>query len=247
MRDYPVHVKIDSGMHRLGFLPGEVDELVKEIRESGSLKIASVFSHLAAAEDPSLDEFTIKQAEIFKAAAMRIMELARYPFLLHLLNTAGIFRFPQYRFDMVRPGIGIYGIAGIKGTRLRQAGRFTTRILQVKKVPAGEPVGYGCTDVSDKERFIAILPVGYADGLSRNLSNGRGRFFIKNGYAPVVGNICMDTCMADVTGLDAKEGDEAEIFGDHISIEDIAHITGTIPYEILTSIPHRVKRVFSRE
>jgi alanine racemase len=148
---------------------------------------------------------------------------------------------------MVRPGIGIYGIGDLEGLDLRPAGRFRTRISQVKRIPGGEPVGYGFTDVSEKERIIAILPAGYADGLNRKLGNRNGSLFIKNTRVPIIGNVCMDMCMADITGLNAKEGDEAEIFGGNIRIDEIADKCQTIPYEILTSIPGRVKRVFFRE
>jgi len=148
---------------------------------------------------------------------------------------------------MVRPGIGIYGVGQLEGLSLKPAGRFKTRISQIKVVRAGEPVGYGCADVSIKERTIAILPVGYADGLSRRLGNGKGTLFIRETRVPIVGNICMDMCMADVTNLNAETGDEAEIFGDNITIDEIAIKCGTIPYEILTSVPVRVKRVFFRE
>jgi len=148
---------------------------------------------------------------------------------------------------MVRPGIGIYGIGDPGGPDLKPAGRFITRISQVKRIPAGEPVGYGCTDVSDDERIIAVLPAGYADGLNRKLGNRNGSLFIRNTRVPIIGNICMDMCMADITGLDAQEGDEAEIFGLNIRINEIAEKCQTIPYEILTSIPSRVKRIFFRE
>ena len=148
---------------------------------------------------------------------------------------------------MVRPGIGIYGIGHLEGLSLRPVGRFKTRISQVKKIKAGEPVGYGCADVSESDRIIAILPVGYADGLSRRLGNRSGSLFIKGIRVPIIGNICMDMCMADVTGLDAEAGDEAEIFGENITIDEIAAKCQTIPYEILTSVPMRVKRIFYRE
>jgi len=247
LTDYPVHIKIDTGMHRLGFMPQETDELMKEISGSGCLKIASVFSHLAAAEDPAFDGFTRQQASLLKEVARKIRSMARYGFLVHLLNSSGIVRFPEYQFDMVRPGISIYGIAGAPGINLKQAARMKTVILQIKRVPPGMPVGYGCSDISEKERRIAVLPVGYADGLDRRLGNGKGRFYIKGHYVPVAGKICMDSCMVDITGTDAGEGDEIEIFGEHISVEEIARLTDTIPYEILTSIPPRVKRVFYRE
>jgi alanine racemase len=148
---------------------------------------------------------------------------------------------------MVRPGIGIYGAGDYEGIDLKPASRFKTRISQVKKIPAGDPVGYGCADVSDNERIIAILPVGYADGLNRRLGNRSGSVFIRGKRRALVGNICMDMCMADITGSDAGEGDEAEIFGQNIPINELADQCGTIPYEILTSIPGRVKRIFFRE
>jgi len=244
---YPVHIKIDSGMHRLGFMPEDVDNLAKRIKEQECLRVVSVFSHLAGSEDPALDHFSRHQVEVFLRAVEQIHEIIGYPFLRHILNSSGIARFPQYQFEMVRPGIGIYGVGHFEGFDLKTAGRFKTRISQIKKVKAGEPVGYGCTDVSENERIIAILPVGYADGLNRKLGNRNGKLFIKGSRVSIIGNICMDMCMADITGLNAETGDEAEIFGEKISIDEIAEKCQTIPYEILTSIPRRVKRVFFRE
>lgn len=245
--EYPVHIKIDTGMHRLGFMPEEIPLLTEVIKKSERLKIASVFSHLAASDDPSYDEFTRRQVQIFLESVEKIKSATSYPFLRHILNTAGIARFPQYQFDMVRPGIGLYGIGNYEGFNLRPAGKFRTIISQVKKIPAGEPVGYNSTDLSENGREIAILPVGYADGLNRRLGNGKGKVYIKGKKVPYAGNICMDMCMADVTGLNAKPGDEAEIFGEHIRIEEVAEAAGTIPYEILTAISERVKRIFHRE
>ena len=245
--NYPIHLKIDTGMHRLGFLPEETEKAALRIKELSCLKIMSVFSHLAAAEDPEFDKFTHLQVERFSLSAEKIRSTVGYSFLRHILNTSGIVRFPQYQFDMVRPGIGIYGAGTFKGISLKPVSRFKTRISQVKKIPAGDPVGYGCADVSDIDRIIAILPVGYADGLNRKLGNRKGNLFIKGGNAPIIGNVCMDMCMADITGMNAGEGDEAEIFGQNISINDLAIQCETIPYEILTSIPGRVKRIFFRE
>jgi alanine racemase len=247
LNGYPVHIKIDTGMHRLGFLPDEVEQLARLIRVNDRIKIVSVLSHLAASENPSLDYFSRKQADLFIKAAEQILEATGYPFLRHLLNSAGIARMPEYQFDMVRPGIGIYGVGSPGGLSIKPAGRFVTRISQVKKVKAGEPVGYGCSDISGSDRMIAVLPAGYADGLNRKLGNRNGSLLIKNRRVPLIGNICMDMCMADVTGLDVCPGDEAEIFGQGITIEEIAEKCGTIPYEILTSIPVRVKRIFFRE
>ena len=245
--NYPVHIKIDTGMHRLGFMPEEVATLATLISARECIKIVSVFSHLAGSEDPELDNYSYRQVEVFLKAVKQINDATGYPFLRHILNSAGIARFPQYQFDMVRPGIGIYGVGHFEGMKLKTAGRFKTRISQIKRIRAGEPVGYGCADVSDNERIIAILPVGYADGLNRKLGNRKGNLYIKGVKVIIIGNVCMDMCMADITGLNASEGDEAEIFGDHITIDEIAVKCQTIPYEILTSIPGRVKRVFFRE
>jgi len=245
--NYPVHIKIDTGMHRLGFMPEDVSELCRRLKREECIRVISVFSHLAASDDKTLDKFSEHQVEVFLKAADQIAVATGYSFLRHILNSSGIARFPQYQFEMVRPGIAIYGVGHFEGLNLRSAGRFITRISQIKKINAGEPVGYGCADVSDSERIIAILPVGYADGLSRKLGNRTGNLFIKGRRVPLIGNICMDMCMADITGLDANEGDEAEIFGEHITIDEIAGKCQTIPYEVLTSIPGRVKRVFFRE
>ena len=244
---YPVHIKIDSGMHRLGFMPGDVPDLTKRIKSTENIKIISVFSHLAASEDPASDSFTHRQAEVFLKASEQIREATGYPFLRHLLNSSGIVRFPQYQFEMVRPGIGMYGAGQSEGISLKMTGRFKTRISQLKKIPAGEPVGYNCADVSNRDRVIAILPVGYADGLRRRLGDRKGSLFINGVRVPIIGHVCMDMCMADVTGINVQTGDEAEIFGENITINEIALLCETIPYEILTSIPRRVKRVFFRE
>ncbi|HOF19682.1 MAG TPA: bifunctional UDP-N-acetylmuramoyl-tripeptide:D-alanyl-D-alanine ligase/alanine racemase [Bacteroidales bacterium] len=249
---YPVHIKIDTGMHRLGFMPGDADRLASLVRSSESMKIVSVFSHFAASEDPALDHFTHRQAALFTKVAEKLREATGYSFIRHICNSSAIIRFPEYHFEMVRPGIGLYGTGYFNAgdadkPDLKPAGRYMTRISQVKTIPAGEPVGYGCAAVADSDRVIAILPVGYADGLNRKLGNGNGSLFIKNRRVPIIGNICMDMCMADISGVDAGEGDEAEIFGQGISIAELAGKCGTIPYEILTSIPPRVKRVFFRE
>ena len=244
---YPVHIKIDSGMHRLGFMPKDIQELAARIKTLESIRVISVFSHLAASEDPEFDQFTHHQAEVFLNAVSQIKEATGYSFLRHICNSAGIVRFPQYQFEMVRPGIGMYGAGEFNRLNLKPAGRFKTRISQVKKIPGGEPVGYGCADMSDEERVIGILPVGYADGLNRKLGNRNGSILINNKRVPIIGNVCMDMCMVDITGLDAKVGDDAEIFGENIRIDEIASKCQTIPYEILTSIPGRVKRVFFRE
>jgi Alr-MurF fusion protein len=245
--NYPVHIKIDTGMHRLGFMPEDVDSLAEKIKNQEIIRVASVFSHLAASENPDLDHFSHKQVRVFLQAVDIIQNATGYSFLRHILNSSGIARFPQYQFEMVRPGIGMYGVGHFEGFDLKPAGRFKTRISQIKKIAADEPVGYGCADVSDHDRIIAILPAGYADGLNRKLGNRNGYLFVKGSRVPIIGNVCMDMCMIDITGLNVETGDEVEIFGEKISIDEIAAKSQTIPYEILTSIPRRVKRVFFRE
>ncbi len=244
---YPVHLEIDSGMHRLGFMPGEADKLAGMLVGEETLRVASVFSHFAASEDPAMDGFTGKQAMVFTEVADKIAAAVGYPFIRHICNSAGIARFPRYHFDMVRPGVGIYGAGKYDNLTMKTVGRFKTNISQVKHVPAGEPVGYNCRDVADTDRTIAILPVGYADGLNRKLGNRNGEVYVGHSRVPIIGNVCMDACMIDITGTDAKQGDVVEIFGGKISIDELAAKCGTIPYEILTSIPYRVKRVFYRE
>jgi alanine racemase len=247
LMSYPVHIKIDTGMHRLGFMPEDIKALAAIIKSSECIRVISVFSHLAASEDPLKDKFSRQQIDVFLKAVDQIREHIGYSFLRHILNSSGIIRMPQYQFEMVRPGIGIYGVGKFEGLSLKVAGSFKTRISQIKKIKAGEPVGYNCADVSETDRVIAILPVGYADGLNRKLGNRIGNLFINGKRVRITGNICMDMCMADISGVQAEEGDEAEIFGANIPVDEIAEKCQTIPYEILTSIPGRVKRVFFRE
>ncbi len=244
---YPVHIKIDTGMHRLGFSSEDLIGLKEKLTGEEHIRVAYIFSHLAGSEDAALDSFTHEQVKRLKYAASVLREALGYDFGLHILNSSGIARFPQYQFDMVRPGIGLYGIGKYPDLNMIHTGRFITMVSQVKTIQAGEPVGYGCMDVSYNEREIAIIPVGYADGMRRLLGNGRGAFYISGHRTAIIGNICMDMCMTDVTGLRVKPGDEVEIFGENISIEEMAEWCGTIPYEILTSIPPRVKRVYFNE
>lgn len=244
---YPIHLKIDTGMHRLGFSPDESVSLAEKLRKEEHIKVVSVFSHLAASEDRQHDDFTHMQASKLISAARTLRDALGYDFKLHLLNSSGICRFPQYQFDMVRTGIGLYGIGSYEGLSLRHTGRFVTSVSQVRVVPAGEPVSYGCNDRADHDRVIAVVPVGYADGLRRSLGNGRGSLFIAEKKVPTVGNICMDMCMVDVTGMNVRTGDEAEVFGKNLPVGEMALQCGTIPYEILTSIPSRVKRVYTSE
>lgn len=241
---YPIHIEIDTGMHRLGFLHREINSLLQLIANDDRVKIASVFSHFAASEDSKMDSFTHSQAEKFIDACKAIEDGVKYKFIRHICNSAGVVRFHEYHFDMVRMGIGVYMAGLYEGIQLQNVSTFKTKILQVKQIPSGESVGYNCRDISDSNRTIAILPVGYADGLNRLMGNRRGSVYVNGSKVPILGNVCMDACMIDITGLNVAVGDEVEIFGEHIDISELAQICNTIPYEILTSIPHRVKRVF---
>ena len=247
LRSFPIHIKLDTGMHRLGFLPGEVDVLIEKLLTNPELYVKSVFSHLAASEEPEHDEFTDNQVCLFEELSGRIINNFDYPVIRHVLNSAGIERHPRYMFDMVRLGIGLYGISSLNPGKLKNTGTFKTTVSQVKKIPAKESVGYGLKGIKAYEREIAILPVGYADGFNRKLGNGTGQCFTKGKMVPVVGNICMDMCMIDVTGIDSKVGDEVEIFGKHNPVTILAEKIDTIPYEILTAISERVKRIYFHE
>jgi alanine racemase len=244
---YPVHLKLDTGMNRLGFKPGEVDEMIKLLTNKSHLKVHSVFSHLAAADEPEQDGFTREQINRFKTESERIIEALGYPVLRHILNSAGIERFPDAQFDMVRLGIGLYGISAIDQNQLKNISTMKSTVTQVKRVKKGETVGYGRTGKADKDLTIAIVPVGYADGLNRALSNGVGRFWINGYFVPIIGTICMDMCMVDISECDIHEGDEVMVFGEHIPVTEIAEKLGTIPYEVFTGVSSRVKRVYFQE
>lgn len=245
--DYPVHLKIDTGMHRLGFLPDQIPSLIERLRSQKGLKAISVFSHLAASESWAFDEFTEKQIETLRSSASQIEKGIGYSIYKHILNSAGIERFPEAQWDMVRLGIGLYGVSasGLKG--LKNVSTLKTTILQIKDIPGRETVGYGRKESLDRDARIATIRIGYADGLDRKFGNRVGKVLINGQIAPIVGNVCMDLCMVDVTDIDAKEGDEVILFGNDLSVIDLAESIGTIPYEVLTSVSPRVKRVYITE
>ena len=248
VKDFPVHVKLDTGMHRLGFMTDEMAELIDFLSGTEAVKVKSVYSHLAAADDPEHDSFTLGQISLFKENADMLTAALGYKPLYHMLNSAGIERFPQYQFDMVRLGIGIYGVSAIPGNRLSPVASFKCKVLQVKALKAGDgTIGYGRRGkIAPEGTVIATIPVGYADGVDRHLSCGKGYFTVNGHRVPTIGNICMDMCMLDVTGVDVKVGDTVTIFGEDPSISDLANVLGTIPYEILTSVPRRIERVVIR-
>lgn len=243
----PIHIKLETGMHRLGFQEEELSELIRLIRESGQLQVASIFSHLAGGDDPALDAFTHQQAARFSALAHYLEEQLGYRPLRHLLNSAGTARFPEYHFDMVRLGIGLYGLENSPSLReqLKPAMALRSRITRIHQVPADASVGYGCRGRSQHPRTIATVAIGYADGLLRLAGEGRFAVHIRNKPAPTVGSICMDMCMVDVSGIpDAAVGDEVVLFDQEHALAVLAEALQTIPYEVLTNISSRVPRVY---
>jgi alanine racemase len=247
LTSYPVHIKIDSGMHRLGFDPADVGELIFFLQNQQEVIVRSVFSHLAGSDNPTLDDFTLSQSKVFLQSALKIREAFSHQIMFHLLNSAGVERFPEYQHDLVRLGIGLYGVSALPGQQLRQVCKLKTIILQLKKIAAGETVGYNRNGKADTDKLIAVLPLGYADGFDRKLGNGLGEVLIGGQRVPVIGNVSMDLTAVDVTGLQIQEGDMVEIFGDLLTISEIASKIDTIPYEILTGISRRVKRVYIQE
>ncbi len=245
IKDYPVHVKLDTGMHRLGFMTSELGELEDYLSSTDRVRVKSIFSHLAAAEDPSSDAFTLGQIEMFRSNALALTESLGYKPMWHILNSAGIERFPQYQFDMVRLGIGIYGISALEGVKLEPVASFKCKILQIKHLrPEDGTIGYDRHGkIAPEGTVIATIPVGYADGIDRRLGCGDCSFLLNGKRVPTIGNICMDMCMLDITGVPAQVGDTVTIFGKDPTISELASILGTIPYEIITSVPRRIERV----
>ncbi|GAB3015138.1 bifunctional UDP-N-acetylmuramoyl-tripeptide:D-alanyl-D-alanine ligase/alanine racemase [Niabella terrae] len=243
---YPIHIELETGMNRLGFDPALVDRLGARLKDQPWLRPQSVFSHLAASEDHRSDAFTRRQYQLFMDAAARLEELLGYPLIKHIANSAAIRRMPELQLDMVRLGIGLYGIGGKAGpTRLLPALTLKTTIAQVKQLPPGATVSYNRRGRIVKESLIATVRIGYADGYSRKLGQGVGYMLVRNKKAPVVGTVCMDMVMIDVTGIKGvRQGDEVLVFGEGLPLEELARKVGTIPYEIMTGISQRVKRVY---
>lgn len=245
---YPIHIKIDSGMHRLGFTENQIDELAGLLQSQIVLMARSVFSHLAGSDEAQHDGYTLQQAATFNRCADKIQAASKHKVMRHLLNTAGITRFSEYQADMVRLGIGLYGVSPIDENQgLRPVSTLKTTILQIHEYEAGETIGYGRHGVLTRHSRIAAIPIGYADGLDRHLGNGNCEVLINGHRAPIVGNICMDICMIDVTDIACNEGNRVEIFGENLPVQELAQRLDTIPYEVLTSISNRVKRVYYRE
>ena len=247
VKNYPIHIKLDTGMHRLGFVKQDIDNLLSIIVGNDHFFISSVFSHLAGADEQQHDDFTARQISLFTNWSDRILSNFPYHINRHILNSAGIERFPQAQFDMVRLGIGLYGVSAAFQEKLMNVSSLKTTISQIKEVTKENTVGYGRKGQLQANTRIGIIPIGYADGFNRKLSNGLGKVLVNGQFAPVVGNICMDMSMIDLTTIDAKEGDSVLIFGDDYPVNKLAEQLDTIPYEILTTISRRVKRIYFQE
>ena len=245
--NFPIHIKIDTGMHRLGFAPDEIPQLVERLHRQTAVIPRSVFSHLVGSDAERFDAFTQQQIEVFDKASQALQEGFRHKILRHICNTAGIERYPEAQFDMVRLGIGLYGIDPFTNRILHNVTTLKTTILQIHDVAADETVGYSRKGVLYRDSRIAAIPIGYADGLNRHLGNGHAYCLVNGKKAPYVGNICMDVCMIDVTDIDCKEGDKAIIFGDELPVTVLSNVLDTIPYEILTGVSNRVKRIYYQD
>ena len=244
---YPIHIKIDTGMHRLGFQPSDVPMLCQRLKGQTGVTARSVFSHLAGSDSFLFDDFTKHQLELFTQAAAELEQGLEHKVIKHILNSAGIERFANYQMDMVRLGIGLYGVSASGQRGLQNVSTLKTTILQIQQVKAGDSIGYSRKSYVERDSRIAIIPIGYADGLDRHFSNGGGEVLIRGKRCPIIGNICMDACMVDVTDSEAQEGDSVLIFGEELPVTELADKLKTIPYEILTSVSPRVKRVYYQE
>ena len=242
---FPIHIKLNTGMNRSGLDPDQVGALVSFCQSHPALKIVSVFSHLCVADEPSQDDFTLQQISLFETVSAKICSAFPQQIMRHILNSAGIERFPQYCYDMVRLGIGLHGISAA-GAGLSSVESLTSKIISLRPTPASATLGYGRRGVLNRDSLIAVLPIGYADGLNRHLGCGVHKVLVRGCLAPIVGSICMDACMVDVTDVPGVSiGDEVEIFGRNIQVSELAGRLDTIPYEIITGIAPRVKRVYT--
>ena len=245
IQSFPVHIKLDTGMHRLGFNPKkDIPVLVDRLHHQTAVIPRSVFSHFVGSDSPDFDAFSAQQFELFDVASRQLQTAFSHKILRHICNSAGIERFPERHLDMVRLGLGLYGIDPIDNRYLHNVTALHTTILQIREVPAGDSIGYSRRTILDRPSRIAAIPIGYADGLNRHLGNRHGHCLVNGQPAPYVGNICMDVCMIDVTDIPCHEGDRVEIFGDALPVTQLAEWLDTIPYEVLTSVSERVKRVY---
>jgi alanine racemase len=243
--DYPIHIKFNTGLNRLGFSENEIDFIIDKLSKTNHVKVKSIFSHLAASEDLNENEFTLRQIQKFKAIATNFKKQIGYEIMLHQLNTSGVLNYPEAQFEMVRCGIGLYGFGNdSKYTKqLKNVASLKSIISQIHIIKPNESVGYNRAYKSSESTRTATIPVGHADGIYRAFSNGKGYVTIKNKKAPIVGNVCMDMIMVNITHIDCKEGDEVIVFDNQETVVELANNINTIPYEILTALSHRIKRI----
>ena len=248
LKNFPIHIKLDTGMHRLGFEENTIEELISNLKNNPSVQVQSILSHMATSDDMQHYDFALSQIQLFEKLSSKLIKELNINPVRHILNTSGISNFPNAQYNMVRLGIGLYGVSNDRTEQkyLENVGTLKSIISQVRTIPAGDSVGYGRRFMAEKETKIATIPIGYADGISRLWGNEAGYVVIKNLKAPIVGSICMDMLMVNVTGIECKEGDSVIIFGESPTVTEMADVLKTIPYEILTSISQRVKRVFFR-
>lgn len=247
-KDYPIHIKFNTGLNRLGFWENDVDHIIGQLNQTSAIKVSSIFSHLAASEDPDEREFTLAQIESFKKTSTALSTQLGYLPFRHMTNTSGILNYPEAHFDMVRTGIGLYGYGNSKkeSQHLKPIATLKSVISQIHMIEKGESVGYNRAYRSSGFEKTATIPIGHADGISRLYGNDKGFVYINGKKAPIIGNVCMDMLMVNITDNDCKEGDEVIVFGKEHTAEHLAENVGTISYELLTSVSQRVKRVFCR-
>jgi len=247
--DYPIHLKFNTGLNRLGFRENEIMSIVETLSKTKSVKVKSILSHLAASEDSSEENFTKQQLESFKSISTTLSEKIGYKPLFHTLNTSGIINYPEAQYDMVRTGIGLYGFGNdvFENTKLKPIATLKTVISQIHNISPGESVGYNRAFTANEVKRTATLPIGHADGISRAFGNGIGWVIIHDKKAPIVGNVCMDMIMVDVSSIDCEEGDEVVVFGNNPTAEELSAAINSIPYELLTAVSQRVKRIICRK
>jgi alanine racemase len=246
--NFPIHVKIDTGMHRLGFSPvDDMEQLVAALKRQTALVPCSVFSHFVGSDDDGFDDFSVEQFSLFDSASKMLQDAYSHKIIRHICNSAGIEHFPQYHLDMVRLGLGVYGVNPRNNKVIHNVATLKTTILQIRDVKAGDSIGYSRKTFVERDSRVAAIPIGYADGLNRKLGNRNCYCLVNGKKAYYLGNICMDVCMIDVTDIDCEEGDQAVIFGDQLPVSVLSDAIGTIPYEILTGISERVQRVYVQE
>ncbi len=246
---FKIHIKLDTGMHRLGFEESDINSLVVRLNNNRNIKVQSIFTHLSSSDEAEHDGFTKMQIQSFANLSKEIKQSLTYPVMLHVLNSSGILRFNESQFDMVRLGIGLYGFSATANeqSQLQQVATLKTTISQIRNVSANETIGYNRKGKLKRDTVVATVAIGYADGINRRLGNGVGKMLVNGKPAPIIGNVCMDMCMLDITDVKAREGDEVIVFGSDYPVTIMAEATGTIPYEILVNVSQRVKRVYFQE